>query len=330
MPDHVRMAGEPGQAGLEGALPGLAGFDRYFAEELKPVLDGLEAERPRALRSFYIFAAGAALLCAVGAYFILLRRLAGPESMILVGMAGLGLGYWGYRPLAALRQKTKVAVMHHLCEYLGLVYRPRPANVSLRRHRDLSLIPSYDESRLEDQIDGKIGAVDFNLFEAKLIAISRDSKGRTRRTTVFRGLLAEFDFHKQFTGTTIITRDYTAFGNFFGGLGKSGERVRLEDPVFESLFEVYATDQVEARYLLTPGFMERIRHLSARVGRGNLQLAFDRGNLLLAIKKNKNSFEGGSAFSSFADVRHIRHTIEELALIYDIVHRLKLDMATRI
>ena len=147
---------------------------------------------------------------------------------------------------------------------------------------------------------------------------------------MFRGLLCEFDFHKNFTGTTIITRDHTKFGNFFAKFGKIGERIRLEDPEFEKLFEVYGTDQVESRYLLTPGFMERIRHLSQMVGRGNLQLAFDKGRLLLAIKKSENSFEGGSVFSDLSDISHIEKNIRELTLIYDVVDKLRLELETRI
>jgi len=39
------------------------------------------------------------------------------------------------------------------------------------------------------------------------------------------------------------------------------KRVGLVDPVFEKIFEAYGTDQVEARYLLTPTFMQRLVRL---------------------------------------------------------------------
>lgn len=330
MPDYVKMADEVRAGSLEGTLSGLAGFDGYYDHELKPILEGLEAERPQALKNFYMFVAGAIMLFVLAAFFILLRGRGDPGVLIFVGMASIGICYWGFRPLAALRKKAKLAVMHHLCDYLGLDYHMKPFQVSLTQHRELSLIPSHDESKVEDQISGDVEGVGFDLFEAKLVTISRDSKGRKTRTTVFRGLLAKFDFHKNFTGTTIITRDYSKLGNFFGGWGKPGERVKLEDPVFEGLFEVYSTDQIEARYLLTPRFMERVCYLSNRVGRGNMQLAFHHGDLYLAIRKKKDSFEGGSAFSDFTDQANIKQTITEVALIYDIVQKLKLDMDSRI
>ncbi|PHZ86471.1 DUF3137 domain-containing protein [Paremcibacter congregatus] len=330
MSDYRKRADEISTGSLEGALAGLDGFDRHFETVLKPALEKLEADRPKAVKRFFMVAGVAAVLFILGTGFILATQATEPQMVIFVGIGCIFIGYWGYRPLAALKTRTKMVVMHHLCDYLGMTYRLKPLNVSLTRLRELSLIPSYDESKLEDQITGAVDEVGFDLFEAKLIKISHDSKGRRRKSTVFRGLLAEFDFHKNFAGTTIITRDYSAFGNFFGQWGKQGERVALEDPTFESLFEVYATDQVEARYLLTPTFMERLCRLSGQVGRGNLQLAFHRGHLLLAIKKDKNSFEAGSVFANLADTKHIQQTIQELALIYDIVQKLKLDMDSRV
>lgn len=34
--------------------------------------------------------------------------------------------------------------------------------------------------------------------------------------------------------------------------------VRLEDPEFEKIFVVYSSDEVEARYILSTSFMERL------------------------------------------------------------------------
>ena len=34
--------------------------------------------------------------------------------------------------------------------------------------------------------------------------------------------------------------------------------MKLENPDFEKTFDVYSTDQIEARYLLSPSMMERL------------------------------------------------------------------------
>lgn len=318
--------GEKPQSGR----PTMAGFQSFYERDLKGELSLLEQERPAKVKRFTLIT-GAAVLAGLATALIVLKMTSlEPKILIFAGMAVLGISYLAYRPLVKLQQEAKIRTMTSLCRFLGLTYRLKPVAVSLTRLRELDLIPSYHEQKLEDQITGDAKGVDFDLFEAELIRKSHDSKGRTRRTTVFHGLLCHFDFHKDFTGTTLITRDHTKFGNFFAKFGKIGERIRLEDPEFERLFEVYGTDQVESRYLLTPLFMERIRHLGQRVGHDNLQLAFDRGRLLLAISKKGNSFEGGSAFSDLTDLSRIRKSIEDLAVIYDVVDKLRLELETRI
>lgn len=310
--------------------PSMKGFQAFYDRDLKPALDALEQERPAKVKSFFrITGITVAVGLALG-FFMITNMGVKPGMLVFVGIGVLGICAWAYLPLSRLQKEAKLRTMNSLCDFLGLTYRLVPKGVSLRRLTEIDLIPSYHEKTLEDQIAGDVRGVDFSLFEAKLVRVSHDHKGRRRTTTVFRGLLCEFDFHKDFTGTTIITRDLSSFGNFFAKFGKIGERIRLEDPEFERQFEVYGTDQVESRYLLTPGFMERIRHLSHMVGRGNLQLAFDKGRLLLAIKKSENSFEGGSAFSDLSDISHIEKTLRELTLIYDVVDSLRLELETKI
>ena len=310
--------------------PTMGSFQRFYERDLKAELFALERERPAKLKAFYLISGAAVAAGLTAALILLTMTQINPQFLLVIGIIVIWAGFMAYRPLRKLQQDAKIRTMTSLCRFLGLSYRLQPKNVSLGRLGELDLIPSYNEKKLEDQISGDVRGVGFDLFEAKLIRKTRDSKGRTRRTTVFRGLLCEFDFHKNFAGTTIITRDHTKFGNFFAKYGKMGERIKLEDPEFERMFEVYGTDQVESRYLLTPAFMERTRRLNHMVGAGNLQLAFDKGRLLLAIKKSGGSFEGGSAFSNLTDITRIEKTIQELTLIYDVVEKLRLELETRV
>ncbi|WP_417316946.1 DUF3137 domain-containing protein [Emcibacter sp.] len=312
------------------SLKGLEGFEAFFETELLPGLQEIEAERPRAMNIFTAAVILAITVFAAAGYFIFIRHMAEPQVMIFAGMACVGIGALGLKPLSNLQKKAKGRIMAALCRYLGLEYQMKPGNQPVGTFKHLHLIPGHNKRKTEDRIFGVVRGVDFNLFEAMLIRESRDSKGRKSSRTVFRGLLSHFDFHKNFSGTTIIRKDKSAIGNFFDGAFSEGERVRLEDPEFERLFEVYATDQVEARYLLTPTFMERIKQLSALVGTENLQLAFDKGNLYLSIRKSENSFEGGSMFSNFADPERIHKSARELALIYDVVEVLRLELETRV
>jgi len=80
--------------------------------------------------------------------------------------------------------------------------------------------------------------------------------------------------------------------------------VRLEDPVFEKIYEVYGTDQVASRALLNPAFMERLRALGALSDFDRPQVLCDGRVLQIAMPKRggKNLFEPPS-FSKPAATR---------------------------
>ena len=136
-------------------------------------------------------------------------------------------------------------------------------------------------------------------------------------------------FPKRFNGKTLVLRDSGSVGNFFKGIGKEN-RIRLEDPRFEKMFEVYGTDQVEARYLLTPTFMERMMELAELFGQKSVELAFFEDRLLLSIRVSTDQFEGGSLLQSMTDVARIETLVKELCAIFDVIDTLKLNLKTNI
>jgi hypothetical protein len=56
------------------------------------------------------------------------------------------------------------------------------------------------------------------------------------------------------------------FNKLFSSFANNLEKVKLESIDFENRFIVYSNDQVEARYILTPSFMERLVKLEKMMG----------------------------------------------------------------
>lgn len=308
---------------FDGLLEKLHGFDQYYQSELKFILDELELKRKSAWKVFLIVLACAAVIVGV-IYFITENE----DFAIISGFLSAIVVMFCFGRIMAIRKRAKLSVMPKLCSSIGLNYHPEAMNSDLSVYSNLSLIPSYNEEKSEDEISGQIEGVDFSLFEAKLIKITRGRKGKKKRTTVFKGLLCYFDFHKEFRGTTIVSKDQTMIGNLLSGFMRSGERVKLEDPEFEDKFEVYSTDQVEARYLLTPAFMERVLQFSHSGTATNLQFAFQNGMMFMAMKNSKNHFEGDG--HKLNDPKYIESTIKELAFLFEIVRDLNLTQETNI
>ena len=308
---------------FDGLPERLDGFDQYYVNELKPILDDLEVKRRKARSQFY-----KAVCAAIVVLIPLANVINNSDIMFIVGIPTiLILGYF-YRKMLVFRKQAKLAIMPEICRHFDMEYIPTPHNGATTEYKELSLIPGYDEKKLEDGVVGEIDGVDFNLFEATLVTVHEDSEGSTTRTTVFKGLLGKFEFHKNFTSTTLISKDLTSFGNFLTGWTSKGNRVKLEDPKFENEFEVYSTDQIEARYLLTPSFMERILKLSRFPKIDDIELAFCRGHLFMAIKRSAQYLEGDGY--DLNDPQHISSNIKDIASIFDIVKELNLTLETKI
>lgn len=160
---------------------------------------------------------------------------------------------------------------------------------------------SYDRSSAQDRFVGTLGKT---RFEAMKIATyrkveSKDSKGNTRTTYVplFTGMLFQAEFNKNFASHTTVRTDSSE--KFLGGLARTAQRftsalskrtlVELENPVFEAAFQVHSTNAIEARYILTPSFMERILALKQKRGEG-IQIAFQNSSVIVGIPNSPERY----------------------------------------
>ncbi|MDO6490184.1 MULTISPECIES: DUF3137 domain-containing protein [unclassified Cellulophaga] len=71
-----------------------------------------------------------------------------------------------------------------------------------------------------------------------------------------------------------------------------GSKVMLEDPEFSKLFNVYCNDQTEARYILTPALMDKIKSIANRT-KGDLFISFKNNRISILNNSGLNNFEPG-------------------------------------
>lgn len=218
---------------------------------------------------------------------------------------------------------TKEQIVGGICNYVGWKFesKPNPSQApSLERWGILNLLPAgYDAlagsarkktARIEDLITGQAHGADFSSIEIELV----DSSGENSKID-FHGQIITIGFPRKFLGRTIVLRDK---GRFQSKKRGDMKRVGLVDPVFEKIFEAYGTDQVEARYLLTPTFMEKLIDLENSVDGRKIRFGFDKSELLIAIETG-NRFEAGSMRESLTDPARTQKLLDEIGAIYDIV-----------
>lgn len=291
-------------------------FARIYQTEIRPALQARETERIKAADTATKSWIAGVIVAAIGAGAAMLIWGA-MQLVVLAVVIGLAIGAIGSMPLQRLSGQAKTMLVVPIAESLGFQFNGKPGRVdSLSQHRRLGLVPSYDRSRFEDLLTGRRNGVDFEFFEAKLKERRQSSSRsgtRTRYVTVFDGQLLRFDFHRRFFGETLVTRDAGWFNAFGGRRGM--DRARLEDPVFEKAFEVYTTDQVEARFLLTPDMMQALNDLERTFRGKDLRCAFSGQEMFIAVE-GTDLFEPGSLFKPLDNPVRVRELLDDFAAVF--------------
>ncbi|MEO0883631.1 MAG: DUF3137 domain-containing protein [Pseudomonadota bacterium] len=305
---------------MSGLPSDFSSFPKIYRDSILPALMSRERDRVAAAkeaRTGWLSGGVGGILGAAIGFGVANAPLLG--ILAIIGGAG-----WAVYRTAALRQigkEAKTLLVQPVAQEFGLVFDEHPGEQgTVYDFRRAKLLPNWDRSGFEDRLTGKRGEVDFEFFEAHLEEkrTTRDSNGRTRTrwVTVFQGQCIRFDFHKTFYGETLVARDSGIF-NRFGG-GGDMKRAKLEDPTFEKAFEVYTTDQVEARFLLTPDFMQKLVDLEEAFHGNKLRCAFVGGEMFIALEGG-DLFEPGSMFKRLDDPNRIRELLDDFAAVFHLI-----------
>lgn len=182
------------------------------------------------------------------------------------------------------------------------------------------LFISPDRYHSEDLIRGVVDKTSFCFAEVDAEQKIVTSNGKTTTTTwvtIFKGIIFIADFNKDFAGKTLVSR------NSFFKLSRG--RVKLENVEFERRFDVFSSDQVEARYILSPSMMERIIALDKKLD-DEIVISFHNSRMFIAINNSTDYFEiGMSAEENRKTLLREYNLITSMISIID-----ELDLNTRI
>lgn len=258
--------------------------------------------------------------------WILLPVEAGAKLALSVMALSLGFG-WAQIPKARAIRKVKIGINEAIAEALGLEYEHDcEAGTPFELAKSCGLLPGFDRARFEDRWSGTLGGQRFAVHEAKLE--ERRGSGKSRRwVTVFRGVIMCVALDRDFHGTTVLVRD-RMHRSFWGGRKDSIEvdNIRLDyaemsHPEFEDAFDIYTSDQVEARYLIHPLYVERLIALEQSYSGQDVATIFHKGDLVVALK-SENMFESGSIDAS-DDRSRIERTIEQFTNLVALAESLR-------
>lgn len=303
-------------------------FQRFYNSELQPLLAETETERKSVASWNTIRIIALVVLAVIG----LAIFTAGGGAVIMVPFAiGGGMLWWYQQKKQAFANKFKQNIITRIIKFIspGSVYEPQSI-VSENEYRNSGLYQkAYDNYTGEDYFAGKHEKTSFFCSELKTNYETRDSKGRTTTHTIFDGLFFVADFNKNFSGQTYVWQNNsgeannTFIGKLFSSFSRSVERVHLESPDFESTFDAYGTDQVEARYILSPSLMERLLNLQQKMN-CCLCCSFINSKLYMAFETNIDLFEPG-IINSNESMDVAWGYVLQFNLFFDIINELNLN-----
>ncbi len=91
-------------------------------------------------------------------------------------------------------------------------------------------------------------------------------------------------------------------------------------PDFEDKFDIYTTDQTEARHLIDPVYVERLIALESSYRGEDVATIFHEGSLVVTLKAG-NMFESGS-IEARDDRARMATTIDQFARVADLAREL--------
>ena len=231
-------------------------FHNTYKTKIEPLLADLEAERiavDKKSKPFEI------ILCVCACIFILSLFIP-IDKFRLFGISCFFIGILQFIPMGVMyskyRSKLKQNIISKILKMYGNMYFAGKKDIiTYSEIRNMGLFPRFSSKEDDDIIIGVHKNCNFVISETRLTHTEQHGK-RTTTVTDFGGIIIKVQMNKHFAGKTVI--------GLQGNISKPNrnfEEVKLESVDFMKNRKVYATDQIEARYILTTSFIERIDSL---------------------------------------------------------------------
>lgn len=178
---------------------------------------------------------------------------------IAMGIAG-GMYMASNDPGRRYRETFKKNVIPHLLARFGSL-QCAPSGLDVRPLTMARVMPEGSTIAIEDDITGTYRGRAVTMAELNITRPNKDKE----IVSVFSGMALEFELPREVGGRTIIYPKRWNADNGAGGLSELWrstpddlQDVELESPEFAERYQVRSNDQVGARVLLSPAFMEKL------------------------------------------------------------------------
>ncbi|ATP58471.1 galanin [Pedobacter ginsengisoli] len=307
---------------------------------MQSALNELEIQRKKISElktKAYLFLAAGAIIIAIGVFMsslLIAAAIIGGASIItsVVFFSNAGQKFTEYRH--EFKQRVVAIALKSVDPSLEIEYKYGLPEDDFINSQLFTQQP--DRYSSQDQIYGNAGKTCFSFSEvhAEYKTETQTKNGRQEHWhTILKGIVFCADFNKHFNGITVVKpKD---MGSTLGAWisdkmpifsSSSKELVKLENPEFNKAFITHSTDQVEARYILTPTMMERLCELNNQ-SNATISVSFIGTYVYIAFPLEKDYFEP-PVFKSLLTTESLNEDLNVIRFMYGIIN--ELDLNTRI
>ena len=217
-------------------------------------------------------------------------------------------------------------------KFTDLIYEPNKG-MPYSTIANTNMMYMGDRYYSEDFISAKYKDIKFEQADVHIEEehTTTDSDGHTSTTyvTIFQGRWMVFDFNKTFKADVQIAQK--GFGNskvktmsFLVKKDDLFKKVSMESESFNKKFNVYAQNEHDAFYIITPSLMDRIEKLD-EINIGKLLFCFVDNRLHIGIYDGKNSFEPDNVFKKINEEEINNRILGDISMITQFIDELNLD-----
>jgi len=223
------------------------------------------------------------------------------------------------------RRGTKRSFTAGLTAATGFAYHPDGLfdMPEIARHK---ILPPHHIARREDGFEGFYRGVAISLQEIILSDMVPDPGQRRRRKreqTVFWGVLIRLKIKRPVGGHTVVMPS-SALQTFLRTRFSDFAPVRLVSNRFSKKYDVMSTDQIEARVVLNPAFMERFMEARKILRAKWAEVSFLDNEILFAVQRFRPVFEPPPLWQPVTTARLSRRA-DELTIVFRMIDVLKLN-----
>lgn len=222
------------------------------------------------------------------------------------------------------RRKGKRVFTAAMAQTAGLRYDPTgifPVSAAAKH----KILPAFDRDQVEDGFEGTYDGVPVAFQEVHLSGLENipsQPRSRKREYTAFWGMLIRIRLQRPVEGHTVViprTALYTVFRTSFSEFQKVNAPSK-----FEKKYHILSTDQVEARVVMDPAFMERFLE-AAQIMRAHwMEVSFRDNEILFAVQRFRPLFEVGHLWQPVTP-EYLRKLADHIDAVDRMIDVLKLN-----